>query len=206
MSDKETDDNKFWWGIALGIIGGAVAAAVVSNAQQNRSRNNQIPKDPLLEMRAIVSNSQQDFSIREAAARITSRCISQDSICEISSIFSFVANEIKYMSDPARADRFSHPLETLKLRIGDCDCKSILLASLLETIGHVTELVVIPGHVFVQVQIENTDLVKLPPNAYHIQRNGKLWVPLESTASGTYIGWMSQNNYDAVNLGSARYG
>ncbi|MDO9099080.1 MAG: hypothetical protein Q7U60_13295 [Candidatus Methanoperedens sp.] len=61
-----------------------------------------------------------------------------------------------------RKDRFSHPLETLQLRIGDCDCKSILLASLLETIGHKTELVLYPGHVFVQVHIENADVVRLP--------------------------------------------
>ncbi len=206
MSDKETNDNKFWWGLALGIIGGAVTVAVVSSAQQNRYRNYEIPNDPLIEMRAILYNSQQDFSVRESAARITSRCTSQDSICEISTIFSFVANEIKYMSDPARKDRFSHPLETLQLRIGDCDCKSILLASLLETIGHKTELVLYPGHVFVQVHIENADVVRLPANAYHITKNGEVWVPLESTAEGTYIGWMSQSNYDAINLGSARYG
>ncbi len=204
MATKEKNEDDFWWGALFGIIGAAIAAAVVSESKKGQAEV--IRSKPLIEMRTIINDAQQNSYIREAAAQLTSGCTSGNSICEISAIFDFVANGIKYMRDPTRNDRFSHPLETLQLRIGDCDCKSILLASLLETIGHETELVLIPGHVFVQVRIKNTDVVRLPPSAFYIPKNGKIWVPLESTAEDAYIGWMSKTDYDALALGNARYG
>ncbi len=205
MTTNDKPEDKFWWGALFGIIGTAIATAVISESKKN-GQAEMIRSDPLTEMRTIINDAQQNGYIRGAAAQLTSGCISGDSICEISTIFNFVTNGVKYMRDPARKDRFSHPLETLQLRIGDCDCKSILLASLLEAIGHETELVLIPGHVFVQVHIENTDIVRLPPSAFYVPKNGKVWVPLESTAEGAYIGWMSQSDYDALALGNARYG
>lgn len=110
------------------------------------------------------------------------------------------------MRDPKRRDYFSNPLETLKLRIGDCDCKSILLSTLLESIGHETQVCLIPGHAFVRVSINQEDKDKLPKSAYYIEDMDKVWVPLESTAEGAYIGWMSETGYNAIVTGNVEFG
>ncbi|NOR47097.1 MAG: hypothetical protein GQ533_03485 [Methanosarcinaceae archaeon] len=190
-------NNDFWWGILIGTLGTAI---VYSLSKMERRIS------PIEEMRNIINNSQRDSSIRKAVATITQNCTSEDSICEISNIFSYVTDKIKYMRDPKRKDYFAHPLETLELKIGDCDCKSILLASLFESIGHETRLALIPGHVFVEVGIDTNDISKLPKKAFYIPENGRVWVPLESTAKGAYVGWMGKTNYDATVKGNVRYG
>lgn len=196
------EGDNFWWGVLLGVMGAAIAGAAILFARKAKAEK----YSPLKEIRELINNYQFNSIIRESAAKITQNCSTSDFICEISAIFNFVANRIKYMRDPKSRDYFSNPLETLELRIGDCDCKSILLATLLESIGHETQVVLIPGHAFVRVSIDEEDKDKLPQSAYYIEDMGKVWVPLESTAEGAHIGWMNEAAYNAFVTGNVEFG
>lgn len=55
---------------------------------------------------------------------------------EIRAIFNFVRDEIEYALDPDGIEYLQWPQETLRSGRGDCDCKCILLAALLEIAGH----------------------------------------------------------------------
>jgi hypothetical protein len=61
---------------------------------------------------------------------------------------------VRYVSDPndplgEGIDYVQFPDETLEIKAGDCDDLAVLYASLLESIGIETELIYVPGHVFV---------------------------------------------------------
>lgn len=197
---KEGDD--FWLGVILTLVGAAIASAAILYARKAKAEK----YSPLKEIRELINTYQSNNKIRELAAKIVQNCSASDFICEISTIFNFVTSQIKYMKDPKREDYFSNPLETLKLKIGDCDCKSILLATLLESIGHETQVVLIPGHAFVRVSIKEEDKDKLPQDAYYIEDGDNVWVPLESTAVGAYIGWMNEAAYNAFVTGNVELG
>lgn len=80
---------------------------------------------------------------------------------EAKAIHKFVRDEIRYVKDVHGVETLQSPDKTLQLRAGDCDDKSTLTASLLQSIGHPVRFVVVgnePGrfsHVFVETKIRN---------------------------------------------------
>lgn len=60
---------------------------------------------------------------------------------EITAIHCFVRDEIRFTRDVLSVETLQAPQITLKLRTGDCDDKSTLFASMVESIGHKTRFV-----------------------------------------------------------------
>lgn len=86
------------------------------------------------------------------ASHITKPCKDNDHLCEVSLILRFVTNEISYRQDPrGGADYIKSPLETLQSKSGDCEDQTILLISLLESIGKTTYMVFTPNHAYALV-------------------------------------------------------
>ncbi len=206
MSNKSNKDNSWFWLLTgIGILG--IAYTYIS--------------DPLRRMRGIINNYLSNPYTRIKIAEITDKCQSLDPICEITTTFDYVSNSIKYMSDPTKGDGFFNPFVTMQSGIGDCDCKSILLATLLESIGHTTRLVLTPGHVFIQVMIPfvstedyMTIISRFQPNVHYdfecFPMNGdvvgNVWLSLEPTATNANIGWIGPEDYTALMTGNFRYG
>lgn len=86
---------------------------------------------------------------------------------------------VKYVNDREQVgDYVQFPIETLKRKAGDCEDQAILYASLLESIGIKSAVIVIPGHAFA---------------AYY---NSQGIVPVETTA----------DDYDsAISIGASEY-
>lgn len=83
-------------------------------------------------------------------------------------IHRFVRDRIRYTRDVRGVETLHTPTQILRQRQGDCDDKSVLIASLLESIGHKTRFVAIGYggsfcHVYPEVNIRGQ------------------WVPLEAT-------------------------
>lgn len=97
---------------------------------------------------------------------------------------------IAYIKDPNGApgrditDVVNYPAQTLKVKSGDCDDTSVLLASLLESIGMETALVVYPDHVLVMfntgVYKKNSIRVSYNPDKYIVHKQ-TIWIPVETT-------------------------
>jgi len=87
---------------------------------------------------------------------------------------------VKYVNDAhSSADYVQYPVETLRNQAGDCDDNAVLYASLLESIGLKSFLMLVPGHIY----------------AGYIDSNGTA-VPIETTSS----------NFDnALSAGNAEY-
>ena len=127
-------------------------------------------------MGGMVRQYKKSLAVRGNALRLTSQCNQKDWSCEVKSLHAFVRDYIRYVGDVTDVETVQSPDKTLEFGAGDCDDKSVLLAALLESIGHPTRFVAIgfePGlysHVYVETKI------------------GASWIPLETTEN-VEVGW-----------------
>lgn len=83
------------------------------------------------------------------ASHLAAGCESADHLCESSAVVRFVTDEVAYRADPRGGeDYIKGPQETLAAGAGDCEDKSLLMASLLEALGNRTWLVFTRDHVW----------------------------------------------------------
>jgi transglutaminase superfamily protein len=87
-------------------------------------------------MAGLVRRDHADVRIRKLAERIVSSCGGHDFDCEISALHGFARDYITFRRDPVDAERVQDCRRCLLSRAGDCDDKSVLLASLLCSLGH----------------------------------------------------------------------
>jgi transglutaminase-like putative cysteine protease len=103
----------------------------------------------------LVKESRKDDLIRNYTNHLIKPLRQKDYRAEIATVFDFVQHRIRYSRDPRKTEAIHYPRQVLAQGWGDCDDKSILLASMLESIGKPTRFVPVgfqPGrlsHVYV---------------------------------------------------------
>lgn len=137
----------------------------------------------LKEMVKLARQYKKDSGVREVAARLVANLPQYDRLGEIRALHAFVRDSIRYTNDIKGVETLQTPKATLELGIGDCDDKSTLLASLLESIGRPARFVALAlngsqgfSHVLCEARYG-------PP--------GK-WLPLE-TIRPVEAGWYPAN-------------
>ncbi len=154
-------------------------------------------RQTLRDMVAIVRKYRSDAGIGTVARQILvaggiKDARSQKSL-SISLLQHFVRDRIIYMPDPRDVEMLQTPVRTLQIGTGDCDDKSILVATLLETVGFTTRFAAVGGsgpewadggdswcgnsrppysHVLAQVRVGNGN-----------------WLCLETIVNGAEPGW-----------------
>lgn len=173
----EKNDNSFLGWLLLGILGfGLLTTAKPSITEI---------------MKKTITSHATLPEIRKIANELTQDC-NMNEICRIERIYRYVADQYNYMPDPWNEDLFSNALETIYVGAGDCDCKSILLATLLRANGFPVALVFTPGHVLVEAYVSPDYLNEIPTDAYRrpdLEIGGE-WILLESTVEGAPIGYV----------------
>lgn len=104
-----------------------------------------------------IEDGLQDAFIQKLTAKILREydVPARDWMGEARAVFEWVRDNIRYTRDPEGFELFRKPRRTVQLGIADCDDMSILIGSLLSTIGHVILLRVIgvtsksPEHIYV---------------------------------------------------------
>jgi hypothetical protein len=107
------------------------------------------------------------------------------------------AHGLRYQADPNtpysrvsadQVDYVQFPRETLRLRSGDCDDLSVLLAAAYENLGIETALIDVPGHLFMMFRtgLKEADrgLISLQDDLL-VVRDGEIWIPVEATLIAT---------------------
>jgi transglutaminase-like putative cysteine protease len=128
-------------------------------------------------MRELVKAGKRSQIIRELAVKLTEGLPQKDWFGEISRIHDFVKHHIRYVKDIRGVETLQLPEVTLEIGAGDCDDKSVLAASLLESIGHPTRFVAmgfLPNH-YSHVTVQT--------------RIGKNWRTVETTEP-VGLGWV----------------
>jgi transglutaminase-like putative cysteine protease len=112
-------------------------------------------------MRRLVNAAKVNPAIRQAATSIIFLTPERDDMAEVSALFDFVRDSIRYVKDVHNVETLSTPEKVLEGRVGDCDDQSVLLAALFETVGYPSRFVIAgyssPSqveHVYVQVCID----------------------------------------------------
>lgn len=128
-------------------------------------------------MRSLVRANKRNLVLRDFAARACGHLPQKAYREQVECLFGFVRDRVRYIHDIHGLETIQTPQRTLELRYGDCDDKALLLATLLESIGHPTRFVAIgtraPDH-FEHVFLET--------------RIGRAWVALDPTEPHA-MGW-----------------
>ncbi len=132
-------------------------------------------------MQRLARQGRKDPGVIALAEQVVKACPANDTKCEIGSLFYWVKSNIRYLRDVRDVEKINTAERTLRVRTGDCDDMSVLLASLLEAVGNKTKFWVVGlqsgeyEHVFVKVRL------------------GTGWVSLDPTVEQATLGWSPPN-------------
>ncbi len=110
-----------------------------------------------------------------------------DELKKTKAILSFVSNEIHYVSDPADGVEYAKdPINTLISGGGDCEDQTLLLCTMLESVGVKTYIVFSDTHVFALVRFSHNypELTVAP----HVYVDGSPCYALDAADPGATIG------------------
>jgi len=131
-------------------------------------------KQTLNIMSSIVKSYKRAPAVRELALKLTAGIPNHHYSAEAAELHAWVQSNIRYVKDVRGVETIQTPIQTLRLKAGDCDDMSTMLAALLESIGHPTRFVAVGfksrgfSHVLTQTKV------------------GKIWVWLECTKPLAY--------------------
>ncbi len=95
-------------------------------------------------VKRLIREGAKDFYVRQQAIDILleRRVRPKHYLGEIAALFEWVQRNVRYTKDPFRVEVLHTPRRMLELRAGDCDDMTILLGSMLESVGHPVRLVI----------------------------------------------------------------
>lgn len=132
-------------------------------------------------MRLLTREGKKLPAIRNLATDLTSNLDPKDSVGEIKTLWQWVLQNFRYVKDICDVETL-HTVDVLLEKMsGDCDDASVLLASLLESIGHPTRFAALAfsgnnfEHVLVQTPLGNP-------------RDDACWISLDATEDRPF-GW-----------------
>lgn len=114
-------------------------------------------------------------------------------VCQSKAIYSFVKDNFDYVRDPNSYEYVKTPIESLNNLGGDCDDASVLLASLLGSIGIKTRLVFIPRHVYVEAYLPEASIKY---KSYKKQD----WVAMDPTCKNCEFGEIPLSDINAEKI------
>lgn len=131
-------------------------------------------------MRALVRAGKRTLKVRQTAVSLIGDLSQKDFSGEIKRIHAFVRDKIRYVKDIRGVETLHTPEKILEFGQGDCDDKSVLVASLLESVGHPTR--------FVAMGFRNGNFC----HVYVETKIGTKWVGVETTEP-VLFGWSPPN-------------
>ena len=143
-------------------------------------------------MRQLVRTGKTSMPVRTTAMRIVQHLPDKAYISEVEAIWRWVRDHIRYTKDVDGVETVQSAERTLELGQGDCDDQSVLINSLLASIGHKTRFTALAfqpnrySHVFAETFIG--------------LKNGRgRWVALETTEKKPF-GWYPQRPHQRMTV------
>lgn len=121
----------------------------------------------------------EDPLVKQTADKIVSIACDGSKVCHAKAVFYFVRDNFQYVSDPTTFEYVKDSRESLAVGGGDCDDSSILLSTLLESVGIPTKLVFVPKHVYVKAYL---------PEAAKRYKQEDDWINLDATCKNCGFG------------------
>lgn len=138
----------------------------------------------------VREDSSNDDRIRAQAESLTGGCAPRDAQCEVTQLFEFVRDQIRFVEDPIDTERIADAWRTLEKQSGDCVDKAILLASLLGSIGYQSEFIAQSWDGDLENGFDHVRLRVLMPNGWPLE--------LDPTNERAPAGWEAQSMLNAA--------
>jgi hypothetical protein len=138
----------------------------------------------------LVKEGAKDFCLRQTAINILieNHVPPKDYFGEIQTLFEWVKQNVRYTRDIHRVELLHSPRRMLELRAGDCDDMTILLASMLKSVGHPVRLVLVGF---------NPRKKTLFTHIYLEAFCKDWWIPLDATVNRR-LGWAPPADHKQV--------
>jgi transglutaminase-like putative cysteine protease len=138
----------------------------------------------------LIREGAKDFCVRQRAIDIliSMRVRPKDYLREIETLFEWVKNNVRYTRDIHHVELLHSARRMLELRAGDCDDMTILLASMIKSIGHPVRLVLVGF---------NPRKKKLFSHIYLEALCKGLWIPLDATMNHP-MGWAPRADHKEI--------
>ncbi len=168
----------------LTILGAILTGQEVINKTKNFDKGFLMLRGRVNEIKYLIQKHGKDPEIRKIAADILTKKVNRngtlgwaieqkDYIPELNAIFEWIRQNIRYQFDPINKDIIENPFTTLRLKLADCDGLTVLIGSLVQSMGYPVAIKVIKQgetgrmyHVY--------PLVGLPPT------NPKKWIAMDA--------------------------
>ncbi len=122
-------------------------------------------------MSQLVRRYKKAIPIRQLAFSIIDRVRGHKNFgAQVRAIHRYMRNNIQFVKDVNGVETLATPIKTLEYRKGDCDDQAVLIATLLESIGHPTRFVAVKMSTFGPFV-----------HVYTETKIGAKWVPVETT-------------------------
>lgn len=114
------------------------------------------------EMRGLVDEALRDASVNRLARDIVRSVPAFDDVAEAEALYNWVRANIRFTKDPVNKETLYPPAELLKIRSGDCDDISMVMATLLMAVGYPARFVTVAAtpnspeqfsHVYVEGEV-----------------------------------------------------
>lgn len=137
----------------------------------------------LAQMRRLAREGARSPIVRGIVASVldSARVLPHDLRGETDALFRYVRDAIRFVRDPVGVEYLQGAEETLRIGVGDCDDKSTLLASMLQSIGH-------DGVRFRVIGADPTRPHSFT-HVYVVDRVNGLDIPLDTTYLENGLGW-----------------
>lgn len=136
------------------------------------------------ELAEMCNEDSKNFQVIQFARKICSeyQAKGHSEIEKATAIFYWVKRHIKYINDPINAELYQDSITTIREGMGDCDDHVILCCSLNMAVGNLCRAVLIDH--FEKDRIEHI---------YYEVLTKKGWYPFDTTAQGSFPGWLPPN-------------
>jgi hypothetical protein len=114
-------------------------------------------------MRELVDQALRDPALIRFATDLVRGAPAYDDAAEAQAIYDWVRGHIRFTKDPVGKEKLYPPAELLKIRAGDCDDISMLLATLVMAVGYPARLVTVSAngsapdqfsHVYIEAEVQ----------------------------------------------------
>lgn len=122
----------------------------------------------LVLMRQLVRQHKKNLPLRQLALSIVGNLPGKAWAREAAALQKWVQQNIRYVKDIRGVETVHSPDKLLAIRQGDCDDQAVLLAAMLESLGHPTRFVAVGFSPFAYSHV------------YAETKIGHQWVPLET--------------------------